>query len=114
MAKKYFEKLTALIGELNLASAETGHLEVRHFFSGAAVYADGHICASWSPAGLAFKLPDKEADKLIENGEAIPLRYFPGGHIKQGYAAFKQPDIENMERWRSYLMASISNVETGS
>lgn len=52
-------------------------MEVKHFFSGAALYVNATICASWSPVGLAFKLPDREVASLISNGGAKPLQYFP-------------------------------------
>jgi hypothetical protein len=49
-------------------------LEVKHFFSGAALYVNGAICASCSPAGLAFKLPELYVASLISTGRAKPLK----------------------------------------
>ena len=59
MAKEYFEKLSGLISELKIENEVGLPMEIKHFFSGAALYFDGVICASISPMGLAFKLSDK-------------------------------------------------------
>ena len=110
MAKVYFEKLSALLEELNLETEITKPMEVKHFFSGAALYINKTICASWSPTGLAFKLEDKESNKLIESGKAIPLKYFPKGHIKKGYAVFKDPSEKKASHWKKYFIKSSQQV----
>ena len=69
MARIYFDKLTRLIADLDIAADVAVELEVKHFFSGAAIYANQVICASWSPAGLAFKLPEAEVESLIASGK---------------------------------------------
>ena len=63
MAAAYLEPLVRLLEHLQLEQMVDCKIECRHFFSGAAVYADGRICASWSPIGLAFKLSSIEATK---------------------------------------------------
>ncbi len=55
-------------------------LKGRHFFSAAALYTDGKVCVSLSPAGLAFKL--QETAQLIESGHVKLLKYFDKGHVK--------------------------------
>ncbi len=110
MAKAYFEKLTKLIDELNLENEIGLGLEVKHFFSGAALYADGTICASWSPVGLAFKLPDQEVESLISQGIAKPLKYFPNGHIKKGYALFENPDDKEADQWKKYFVKAAQQA----
>ncbi len=72
MAKEYFIKLSDLINELNIGSEIDSPVEVKHFFSGAALYINGMICASWSPVGLAFKLSENETKMLISSGQATP------------------------------------------
>jgi len=91
MAKEYLEKLADLISDLKIDGKINAKIEIKHFFSGAALYVNGKICASWSPAGLAFKLPESEVTELIELGQAKPLKYFPKGNIKKGYALFENP-----------------------
>ena len=110
MARAYLEKLSQLIVDLKIESETDAELETRHFFSGAAVYANKVICASWTPAGLAFKLPQAEATQMIANGKAKPLRYFAKGHIKKGYVMFENPELGNVNRWRKYLINAIRHT----
>ena len=104
MAKEYFEKLENLFSELGLDAEFGSKAEIKHFFSGAALYVDGSISVSWSPSGLAFKLPEQEVNELIASGKAIPLKYFAKGHVKKGYAVFENPSEGKAERWRSYFL----------
>jgi len=106
MAKEYFKKLIDLLDELDLDDEVRQPMEVKHFFSGAALYAEGRMCVSWSPVGLAFRLPDHQARRLIDSGKAIPLKYFPNGHIKKGYALFENPGEEKPEHWKNYLITA--------
>ena len=107
MAKEYMEKLCKLIAELEIENNLAVNLESKHFFSGAALYANEIICASWSPVGLAFKLPDSEVCKLIESGKAKPLRYFDKGNVKKGYALFDNPEGKKSEKWKKYFIMAI-------
>jgi hypothetical protein len=104
MAKKYFEKLESLFSDLDLKSEFGSTAEIKHFFNGAALYINGVISVSWSPSGLAFKLPEQEVNELIANGKAIPLKYFAKGHVKKGYAVFEKPSECKPEKWRSYFL----------
>ena len=70
---------------------------------------NGVICTSWSPVGLAFKLPEEEVDKLIKSGKAKPLKYFPKGYVKKGYALFDTPESSKPNRWRTYFLNAIGN-----
>lgn len=110
LAKEYFEKLTQLISDLKIEEDVSSSIEIKHFFSGAALYVNGALCVSWSPSGLAFKLPNSEVSQLISSGEAIPLKYFEKGHIKKDYATFEKPDLENMGLWKSYFIKAIHLV----
>ncbi len=110
MAKVYLTNLVELLDALEIKSEPTISLEIRHLFSGAALYVNGVICASWSPVGLAFKLPEREVDKLITSGKAIPLKYFPKGHVKKGYALFEAPDLKEKKQWKSYFSKAIKGA----
>ena len=110
MAKVYLEKLSSLVTWLDIEKEFTKTIEVKHFFSGAALYINGAICVSWSPVGLAFKLPEKDVDKLIKSGKAIPLKYFPKGHIKKGYVLFVNPDNKTRNHWKKYFKLSAEQV----
>jgi len=110
MAKIYYEKLSNLLTKLEIKNEITKPMEVKHFFSGAALYVNQAICASWSPVGLAFKMPEQEADKLINSGKAIPLKYFPKGHVKKGYALFEKPGDINPKQCKKYFLTSAAQV----
>ncbi len=108
MAKIYFEKLNSLIGKLDIKEEILSKIEIKHFFSGAALYINKNICVSWSPIGLAFKLGEKEANKLIHSGKAIPLKYFPKGHIKKDYATFENPSESKPNKWKKYFIKAFN------
>lgn len=111
MAKLYWEKLSKLVSDLNLEEEIGWPVEVKHFFSGAALYVNETICASWTPVGLAFKLPQDEVDALIAAGEAKPLKYFPKGRVKKGYALFETPDLNRRVQWQTYFLKAAGNVK---
>lgn len=69
-------------------------LVCKHFFSGAALYSNMAICASLTPAGFAFKLPEHRCSELIASGKASPLRYFENSPVKKGYVLF--PDASSL------------------
>jgi len=108
MAKEYLEKLSVLVERLRIReSFGNGSIEVKHFFSGAALYANGNICVSWSPVGIAFKLSECEVAKLVESKKGKPLKYFPKGNVKKGYVLFESPESSEPERWKPYFSKSI-------
>ncbi len=104
MAHPYLEQLQNLVrgdfrGDVDLVC--------KHFFSGAVLYANGRICASLSPAGLAFKLGNKRSDELIAGEVAVPLCYFKGAPTKSNYVLFPDPDELTSRSIRSYFNESI-------
>ncbi len=110
MAKIYLEKLSRMISDLDIEDKVSAKLEVKHFFNGAALYADEVICASWSPAGLAFKLPEPEVARLIASGKAGPLKYFEKGHVKKDYAAFENPGSGKKSSWIKYFLKAVEQA----
>ena len=84
MVDSYLKDLTALIERAAPVSIHNTDIEVRHFFGGAAAYADGRIFISLTPAGLALKLQADDRAGLIDQG-AKPLRYFPKAPVKKDY-----------------------------
>jgi hypothetical protein len=110
MAKKYLEKLSDLVSRLNIEEEVSRSVELKHFFSGAALYIDGSICVSWSPVGLAFKLPEEEIIELIKSGIAKPLKYFPNGHVKKDYALFANPDLSKSKQWKKYFLKAAQHI----
>jgi hypothetical protein len=64
MAKIFLDQLARMIHRATSGRIDGVSVECRHFFSGAAVYANGRICASLTPAGFAIKLPKESRDVL--------------------------------------------------
>lgn len=91
MAHPFLENLKTLVDR---HLPDDPHLVCKHFFSGAALYASGVMCASLSPVGLAFRLPADVRAELIDCGAASKLKYFAKSPIKKGYVLFS--DIENV------------------
>ena len=58
MAEPYLTRLAQIVAEIGPLPSGGATLESKHFFSGAALYVNGKIFASLSPAGFAVKLPE--------------------------------------------------------
>ncbi len=84
MAKKYLDRMNELIAPLITGKFNRISFEYKHFFSGAALFANGKICMTLTPVGLALKLPEQYRESLIKEG-AKKLRYFPKAPIKKDY-----------------------------
>lgn len=110
MAKPYLERLSRMVANLELLDSGEVSLECKHFFSGAALYANGRICASLTPAGLALKLPAEVRARLIEKGEGMELRYFEKSPVKKEYVLLSGTVEKDRERLRSLLNQSIGYV----
>lgn len=82
-------------------------LWVEHFFSGAALYANQEICASWSPGGLTFKPPETEVSTLLSSGKASLLKCSEKGHHKEGDTMFENPEASEESRWKNCFLNAI-------
>ena len=92
MAQPFLNQLEELVAVLDGGDG----LVCKHFFSGAALYSGGRICASLTPQGLAFKLPESRSNELIDLEEGLPLRYFERSPVKKGYVLF--PEFQGLSR----------------
>ena len=110
MAKAYVERLAALIGPLASGRFKGKKIEVKHFFSGAAVYANGKICISLTPVGLALKLPERSRTTLLKRKGTKPLRYFPQGPIKKEYVVLPKTMVNDRRALRHLIQLSINNA----
>ncbi len=106
MAHPYLKQLQDLVGTVSRGDVE---LVCKHFFSGAALYADGKICASLTPAGLAFKLSQQRCKDLIDSHIAVPLCYFEGAPKKTNYALFPELDELSSKSISAYFNECIEN-----
>ena len=107
MAKKYLERLSTLIKMAVPNQFKSIKLECKHFFSGAALYANGKICATLTPKGFAIKLPEKNMEKLLKEGKVKKLRYFPKAPIKKDYAILSKECTDDLKILRYYIKMSI-------
>ena len=110
MAKEYLERLSELLKRAKFGKLKNVNLEVKHFFSGAAVYVNSSICITLTPVGLAIKLPEQLRNNLIKQKDANPLRYFPKGPIKKDYAVLPESMLTDMKNLRLWLKTSIEYV----
>ena len=107
MAAPYLERLAAMLREARPSKPRGVRLECKHFFSGAALYANGVVCASLTPAGFAVKLPEEWRGALFRERRAKPLRYFQGGPIKKEYVVLSAATASRLAAIRPFLRESI-------
>ena len=110
MAKIFLEQLIRLIDQATSGQIGDVTLSCKHFFSGAAVYANGRICASLTPAGFAIKLPKEPRDALLKQRSAKPLRYFVNGPVKKEYVVLPNASFVAPRRLRGWLEISVAYV----
>ena len=111
MAGDFVEELQSLLRPATEELAAGTTIEIRHFFGGAAAYANGRICMSLSAAGLALKLPPHCRTQLMGAG-AKPLRYFPNAPIKKQYVIMPPEYRDDAERLTAWARKSIEHVLT--
>lgn len=107
MAEPFLSQLRLLVSKLVQPSPENVNLESKHFFSGAALYANGKICASLSPAGFAVKLPTQMRQNLSDEDQGSIFRFFANGPIKREYVLLSDAVIEDEELLLTIIGASI-------
>ena len=110
MAQPYLDQLTKRLREWKVAKPRGVALECRHFFSGAALYANGSIVASLTPAGLALKLPEAKSKELFRYRKATRLRYFANGPVKKSYVVLSEKVASNKTEVGALLRSSIRFV----
>ncbi len=114
MAIKYLSQLRSLFQKVELVGIDNIKLEFKHFFSGAAVYANGKICVTLSPAGFALKLSKSDIDSLLESKGNKRLRYFPNSPIKKDYVVISDNILNNPKSLSSLIRISIEFVSEPS
>ncbi len=106
MAEAQLRSLRSLLERLAANLDRKDAIECKHFFSGAAAYANGRIFMTLTTVGLALKLPQDSRELLIGNG-ARPLRYFPKGPIKKDYVVVPKVLTDDEETLASWIRESI-------
>jgi len=110
MAIKYLNQLSSLFQKMDLVGNDNIKFEFEHFFSGAAVYANGKIFATLSPAGFALKLSKPDIDALLESKGNKRLHYFPNSRIKKDYVVLSDNILNNVESLGSLIRTSIEFI----
>ena len=110
MAKEYLDRLSELMKRVAPSGVRNVKLECKHFFSGAALYANDKICATLTPKGFAIKLPEKNIKKLLTEGKAKKLRYFPKAPIKKEYIVLPNAMTDDLKILHHYIKMSIKNI----
>ena len=111
MAHPYLGQIQELVNDIDFGDSD---IECKHFFSGAAVYADGEIVASLSPKGLAFKLSESRCAAVLLEGLAIPLRYFEKSPVKKDYVLFPDSDQLPKEGLESFFQECVLTSSKGA
>jgi TfoX/Sxy family transcriptional regulator of competence genes len=107
MAEPYFKRLSVIVDRLGLVTPDSVVLETMHFFSGAALHANGTMCASLSPSGFAVKLPAELRQSLIGEGKANEIRFFESGPIKREYVALADAIVQDQEALQKLIEMSV-------
>ena len=79
MAREFVERLAALLAPTLAALPSGVTVEIRHFFSGAAAYANDRICISLTGGGLAIPGADRLIKKLPKGIGSVLQGVLGGG-----------------------------------
>ena len=112
MAKEYLEKLSAIMNRVTARRFMNVKFECKHFFSGAAVYVDGRICISLTPAGFAIKLPEEQRKILLQKKGTKCLRYFPKAPIKKYYVVLPDSMLNDTKTLQSLIKLTVEYILT--
>ncbi len=96
-----------LLSPLIAGKFEGISFEYKHFFSGAALFANGKICMTLTPVGLAMKLPEQYRESLVKEG-AKKLRYFPGAPVKKEYAVLPRKLIDDQSTLNNIIEVCVN------
>src|SRR5882762_979314 len=109
MAHEYLGQLSALLRSATSGRFKDVKLECKHFFSGAAIYANGRICMSLTTVGFALKLPEESRNALVKERGAKPLRYFPKAPVKKDYVILPKAMLKDKKTRRRGMRASVEH-----
>ena len=107
MNTKYHERLSIILIGARPRLTTTHDLEFKSCFGAVAGYVRGEIFVSCGKFGLALKLPPGLLEKLFEEKGVVPLKYFEKGHVKKNYAVLPKRILEDKERLKKLIDASI-------
>ena len=111
MVESHLRALRSILntGEPDLERSAT--IECKHFFSGAAAYADGRIFMTLTTVGLALKLDASDRAALLDQGATL-LRYFPSAPIKKDYVVLPESIRSDDVALAPWIDASVEFCRT--
>jgi TfoX/Sxy family transcriptional regulator of competence genes len=111
MGESHLRALRSMLDRMALDLDADSAIECKHFFSGAAAYANGRIFMTLTPVGLALKLPEPSRARLIAGGGS-PLRYFPNGPLKKDYVVVPETLVTDEGALAPWIEESIAFART--
>ena len=106
----HLDRLTELLDQVRPELASTRALEFKNVFGATAGYVDGAIFISSGRFGIALRLPPDTLAKLFKEEGVEPLQYFEKGHVKKEYAVLPTRILEDKDRFKGLVDASIEYV----
>jgi TfoX/Sxy family transcriptional regulator of competence genes len=106
MSQSHLDALRALLERVTPDPDRRHAIECKHFFSGAAAYANGRIFMTLTTVGLALKLPEESRAALMKRG-ARPLRYFARAPVKRDYVILPRTLVKDDVALTSWIKESI-------
>ena len=110
MAEPYLTVLKSIVERSCPPHEEVGDVACKHFFSGAAAYANSHIFMTLTSVGLALKLPEDDRTTLLAEGATL-LRYFAKSPVKRDYVVLPSELVDDNAGLMGWISSSIKFVE---
>jgi len=107
MKNNYCEKIDELLARAYPKLAATDLLEFKNVFGAVGGYVNGRIFASCGKFGFALRLSPETLRALFREKKAGPLKYFPNGHVKKGYAVLSKRILQNKGWLRKLVKESV-------
>ena len=106
MVSGYIKALCSLLTTAACGLDREVRIECKHFFGGAAAYANGCIFMTLTSVGVALKLPEESRAEVTDLG-GMPLRYFPKGPIKKDYVIVPDRLARNADEIAPWIVKSV-------
>lgn len=110
MVQKYLDELSTIVNEVLSEDISKTNLQFKHFFTGAAVYANNKIFCTYTPSGIAVKIPSNERTKLIASNKGSELRYFANAPIKKDYIVLSKEIVEDRDELNYWIHKAFNYV----
>ena len=103
----YTKKIEGLLARTRPRLIVTRSVVLKSVFGAVAAYLDGRIFISCGKFGMALRLPPATVRRLLDDGDARPLRYFRNGHVKKDYVVLRARVLADQDLSKRLVDASI-------